>query len=305
MVDIKEIKHIRAAPFTLMTSSIHAILAFIAAILVILFFGTIAALIPGVSMFAGFITVLGLSIIILWPLTSFFFNIVYAFILALLYNLLAPRLGGIKLGMEGEVVKSIPVMSFALILSVIVAILTFLTGLYIGLAGSSVLSLVSGVIPVAANLAADATNVTNATLPTGGMMAAISGIWALFWIIILPIAMFILTFIAYALFAVFYNIIIPKVGGLKLIFAEAANGFELTNIPVVPAALSISIVMAVLGAIYGLVMGIMTGDVVLAIIWLISYAISWFVMYFIMIALATVFYNFLQPRIGGIKLVLE
>jgi len=35
MVDIKEIKHIRAAPFTLMTSSIHAILAFIAAILVI------------------------------------------------------------------------------------------------------------------------------------------------------------------------------------------------------------------------------------------------------------------------------
>ena len=92
---------------------------------------------------------------------------------------------------------------------------------------------------------------------------------------------------------------------LKLIFAEAANGFELTNIPVVPAALSISMVMAVLGAIYGLVMGIMTGDVVLAIIWLISYAISWFVMYFIMIALATVFYNFLQPRIGGIKLVLE
>ncbi len=305
MVDIKEIKHIRAAPFTLMTSSIQAILAFITAILVIIFFGTIAAIIPGMSMLAGFITVLGLSIIILWPLTSFFFNIVYAFILAVLYNLLAPKLGGIKLGMEGEVVESIPVMSFALILSVIVAVLTFLTGLYIGLAGSSVFSLASGLIPIAANLAANATNTTTAALPNGGMMAAVSGIWALFWIIVMPIAMFIMTFIAYALFAVFYNTLIPKIGGLKLIFAEAANGFELTNIPVVPAALSISVVMAVLGAIYGLIMGLLTGDVVLAIIWLVSYAISWFIMYFIMVALATVFYNVLQPRIGGIKLVLE
>jgi hypothetical protein len=305
MVDIKEIKHLRAAPFTLMTSSIHAILAFIAAILFILFFGTLAAFIPGISTFTDFLAVVGISIIILWPLTSFFINIVYSFILALLYNLLAPRVGGIKLGMEGEVVKSLPVKSFALILSCISAILAFLTGLYIGLGGSAVLSLISGAIPVAANLTANATNVTNATLPTGGMMAAISGIWAVFWIIVLPIIAFIGTFIAYALFAIFYNLIIPKVGGLKLIFAEAANGFELTNIPVVPAALSISVVMAVLGAIYGIIRGLMTGDVVTAIIWLITDAISGFVMYFIIVALATAFYNFLQPRIGGIKLVLK
>lgn len=308
MVDIKEIKHIRAAPFTLMTSSIHAILAFIAAILVILFFGTIAALIPGMSMFAGFITVLGLSIVILWPLTSFFFNIVYAFILALLYNLLAPRLGGIKLGMEGEEVKSIPVVSFALILSCVVAVLTFITGLYIGLAGSSILSFASGIIPIAANVAADATNATNATLPTGGMMAAISGMWALFWIILMPIIAFIGTFIAYALFAVFYNILIPKIGGIKLIFAEAANGFELTNIPVMPAAIAISVVSAIFGLLQGLLnlaQFSMMGDVLGGFLMLIVQIISSFIMTFIMVALATIIYNFLQTKIGGIKLVLE
>jgi hypothetical protein len=121
----------------------------------------------------------------------------------------------------------------------------------------------------------------------------------------MPIMAFIFSFIGYALFAIFYNIIIPKVGGMKLIFAEAVNGFELTNIPVVPAALSISVVSAVLGAIYGFISGIMTGDFVVAIIWLVMYAIMYFIMYFIIVALATIFYNFLQPRIGGIKLVLE
>lgn len=305
MVDVKEIKHIRAAPFTLMTSSIQTILAFIGAILILLSFGTLAALIPGAGLFAGFMTALGFSIIILLPLTSFFLNIMYAFILALIYNLLAPKVGGIKLGMEGEEVKTIPVVPFALILSCVVVVLTFITGLYVGLGGSSVLSFISGVIPIAGSVAANATNATGATLPTGGLMGAISGIWALFWIIIMPIAAFIGSFIGYALFAVFYNFMIPKVGGIKLIFAEAGTAFELTNIPVVPAALSISVVMLVLGAIYGFVMGILTGDILVAIIGLITYAIGWFIMYFIIVALTTVFYNFLQPRIGGVKLELE
>ncbi|BDZ67429.1 hypothetical protein [Methanobacterium ferruginis] len=305
MVDIKEIKHIRAAPFTLMSSSIHAILAFIAAILIVLFFGSIAAFIPGAGMFAAFIAVLGLAIIILYPLTAFFWNILSAFVVALLYNLIAPKVGGIKLGMEGDELKSLPVVSVALILACVAAVVTFLIGLYMGLAGSSVLSLISGVIPIAGAAVANATNATNATVPTGGLFGAISGIWALFWIILMPIMAFIFSFIGYALFAIFYNIIIPKVGGMKLIFAEAVNGFELTNIPVVPAALSISVVSAVLGAIYGFISGIMTGDFVVAIIWLVMYAIMYFIMYFIIVALATIFYNFLQPRIGGIKLVLE
>ena len=302
MVDIKEIKHIRAAPFTLMTSSIHAVLAFIGAILLILLFGTVAALIPGASMFAAFITVLGLAIIILWPLTAFFLEILYSFVLALLYNLLAPKVGGIKLGMEGDEVKSIPVVAVALIMSCIGAIITFIFGLYMGLAGSSVLSLISGVIPIAATATG---NSTVESVFTGAAAGAASGIWAVLWIIAYPIAVFIITFIATAIFALFYNIIIPKIGGMKLIFAEAGTAFELTNIPVVPLALSVSVVMAVLGAIYGLLMGILTGDIVIAIIWLITYAIVWFVMYFIILAIAAVVYNFLQPKIGGIKLELE
>jgi len=302
MVDIKEIKHIRAAPFTLMTSSIHAVLAFIAAILIVLTFGIIAALIPALGLFAAFISLVGIGIIILYPLSAFFFNILYAFVVALIYNGLAGRVGGIKLGMEGEEVKSIPVVPAALILSCVAVIITFIVGLYMGLGGSAVLSLISGIIPVAASATG---NATVESIFTGAGMGALSGLWAVLWIIAYPIMAFIMTFIVTAIFAVLYNVLIPKIGGIKLIFAEAGDAFELTNIPVVPLALSLSVVMAVLGAIYGFLMGILTGDIVVAIMGLILYAIMWFIMYFIILAIAAVIYNFLQPKIGGIKLVLE
>ncbi len=46
MVDVKEIKSIELVPFTLMTSSISAIIALIYAIILLIFFGIFAAVIP-------------------------------------------------------------------------------------------------------------------------------------------------------------------------------------------------------------------------------------------------------------------
>ena len=294
MVDVKEIKHVRAAPFTLMTSVIHAILAFIVAIFLLLGLGVLAA-IPQLSAISGVLLTLGVALVILIPLTSFFYNVVGAFVMALLYNVLAPKVGGIKLGMEGEEVKSIPVVSYALIMACISAILTFILGLYVGLAGAPVLTLVSAIIP----------QVTDAT---GAVMAMFGGIWAVFWIILMPILVFIFSFIGMALYALFYNVLIPKVGGMKLIFAEAGTDFELTNIPAIPAALALAVVQAVFGLLQGLLNLIqygMLGDVVTGLVALIVQIISSFIITFIFIALATIIYNLLQPKIGGVKLQLE
>jgi hypothetical protein len=294
MVDVKQIKHIRAAPFTLMTSVIHAILAFLVAIILLLGLGVLAA-IPQLSAISGVLLTLGVALIILIPLTAFFYNIVGAFVLALLYNVLAPKVGGIKLGMEGEEVKSIPVVSYALIMACISAILTFILGLYVGLAGAPVLSLASAIIP----------QLTDAT---GAFVAMFGGIWAVFWIILMPILVFIFSFIGMALYALFYNIIIPKVGGVKLIFAEAGSAFELTNIPIVPAALALAVVQAVFGLLQGLIYLIqygMLGDVVNGFVMLIVQILSSFIITFIFIALAALIYNLIQPKIGGVKLELE
>jgi hypothetical protein len=239
---------------------------------------------------------------------------VAAFTISLLYNLLAPRLGGIKLGMEGDVVKNIPIVKFALILSCIVLVITFLIGLFMGLGGGALFSLLSGlftaagaIIPLVSNAtAANATNFTGVGATAIGEGASVFGaMWSLMWIIIIPILAFIFSFIGYALFAIFYNVIIPKIGGMQLKFTPVTgNVFELTNIPIVPTSLALAVVFAVFGAIYGLFYGAMT-SIVVAIIDLIVYAITWFVLYFIIVAIATAVYNFLQPKIGGIKLELE
>ncbi|MGZ4857691.1 MAG: hypothetical protein ACXVZU_04970, partial [Methanobacteriaceae archaeon] len=129
MVDVKEIKHIRATPFTLMNASIEAILAFIAAIIFVIAFGLVAAFIPQLSALGGILALIGVAVIILAPLTAFFINIMFGFVLALLYNLVAPRVGGVKLGLEGSDVKSIPVVPLALIMACISAIIAFIVGL--------------------------------------------------------------------------------------------------------------------------------------------------------------------------------
>jgi hypothetical protein len=309
MVDVKEIKHIRAAPFTLMSSSIRAILAFIAAIIFVLAFGLVAAFIPQLGALTGFLALIGVAVIILAPLTAFFINIMFAFVLALLYNHVAPLVGGIKLGLEGSDVKSIPVVPLALIIAWITAIIAFIVGIYLALAFAPIFSIISTATPVIAQAVANATNATNMTIPTGAAVGAAGWILALVSIIVVPILAFIFAFIGSALFAIFYNVIVPRVGAAKLEFASVSgNVFELTNIPAVPAALAIGVVFAIFGLINGLFNLIsysMAGNAVGGVISFITNIISGFVMYFIIVALIAIFYNMLQPRIGGVKLELE
>ena len=309
MVDVKEIKHIRAAPFTLMNASIEAIFAFIAAIIFVIAFGLVAAFIPQLNTLGGILALIGIAVIILAPLTSFFLNIMISFFLALLYNLLAPRVGGIKLGLEASDVKSIPMVPLSLIMACISAIIAFIVGLYLALAFTPIFSIISTATPVIANAVANATNATNMTLPTGAAIGAAGWIFALFSIIVIPIMVFILSFIGFALFAIFYNVLAPRIGAAKLDFASVSgNVFELTNIPVIPAALIMGVVFAVFGLIRGLINLItlsMAGNAVGGVVSLITSIIGYFVMYFIIVLLIAIFYNMLQPRIGGIKLELE
>lgn len=309
MFDIKEIKHVRTAPFTLMNASIQAIFAFIAAILFVIAFGLVAAFIPGLSALGGFLALIGVAVIILAPLTSFFLNIMGSFVLALLYNLVAPRVGGVKLGLEGSDLKTIPVVPLSLIMACISTIIAFIVGLYLALAFTPIFSLISTATPAIASAIANATNATNMTIPTGAAIGAAGWIFALVTIILVPIVTFISSFISFALFAIFYNALAPRVGALKLDFASVAgNIFELINIPAVPAAL----IMAVVFAIFGLIRGIfsligfsMAGDAVGGVVSLVTTTIGYLVMYFIMVLLVAIFYNLLQPRIGGIKVELE
>jgi hypothetical protein len=305
MVDVKEIKSVELVPFTLMTSSVSAILAIIYALLLLITFGAISAFVP----MAGLIFAsLGISLIILYPIGTFLVYITISFVSALIYNMLVPRLGGVKLGLEGDEVQSVPVVPFALIMSAVGAVWALIIGLILAALIVPLTTLISTVIPLAANVAANATNMTPATLPTGAVVGTGGVVLALLLIIGLPIMVFIFGFIGHALAAIFYNLIIPKVGGVRLEFAPAGTAHEITSIPVVAASLALASVALIFGIIQGILQLISlaaNGDATAGIVALISYIISYFVGTFIAVALITIIYNFLVPKIGGVQLGLE
>jgi len=137
--------------------------------------------------------------------------------------MLVPRLGGVKLGLEGDQVTSVPVMSFALILSALTAIWALIMGLLLTAVILPLTTIVSTIIPLvmqlgvavvnnatamlsmsnATNLSVNATNFTAANLPNGSTVGNGGVVIALMLIIGLPIAVFIAVFIASALAALF------------------------------------------------------------------------------------------------------
>jgi len=326
MVDVKEIKSIELVPFTLMTSSIGAILAIIYAIILLITFGALAAFIPGAALiFAS----LGISMIILYPIGTFLVYITLSFVTALIYNMLVPRLGGVKLGLEGDQVTSLPVVSFALILAAVGAVWAFIIGLVLTAVILPLTTIISTVIPLASqlavaaintatsilsmsnatgNLTVNATNLTAANLPNGSAVGTGGVVVALMLIIGLPIAVFVFGFIGSALAGIFYNFIIPKVGGVRLLLAPAGTAHEITSIPVVAASLalaSVALIFGIIMGILGLISMVAAGNAVMGVETLIIDIIRYFVGTFIMVAIITIIYNFLAPRIGGVQLGLE
>jgi hypothetical protein len=294
MVDVKEIKSVKLTPFTKMSAIIYGILGLIAAVLMLIVLAIVQA--TGVITQLGqfnVVTGVGIPLIILLPIGAFFSTIAISFFSALLYNILVPRLGGVKLELEGNEVENIPVISFALILAAIGAIWAFIIGLVLAAVISPLFSLIS-TLPEAANITANFTNATGSALPSSAGFGAIGIIMSVALIIGLPILVFVFGFIWNALFAIFYNYLVTRVAKIRLDFAAiSGNLHELKHIPVLPTALAVALVYAILG----IISGIMSGNY--------GEFISNFVLYFIETALIAILYNYLAPKIGSIKLNLE
>lgn len=296
MVDVKEIKSFKLTPFTKMSASIYGILGLIGAIVMLIVLAILQA--TGVIHHLGqfnLVTGLGIPLIVLFPLGAFLSTIVVSFVSVMLYNALVPKLGGVKLELEGNEVEKIPVISFSLILSAIGAIWAFIVGLVLAAVISPLFSFIGtlSTMPAAANITANITNVSGATMPTGAEIGTAGVLVALVLIIGLPIMIFVFGFIWNALFALFYNYIVTRVAKIQLEFGQiTGNLHELKHIPVLPTALAVALVYMLLGLI-----GILSGNY--------GEFLSNFIIYFIETALIAILYNYLAPKIGSIKLNLE
>ncbi len=294
MVDLKEIRSIKLTPFTRMSAIIYGVLGFIAAIvtLIAMIIIQVVGVFPQSGQF-NLITGVGIPSIILFPIGAFFTTIVVSFFSAMLYNILVPKLGGVKLELNDKEVENIPVVSFALILSAIGTVWAFIVGLVLAAIISPLFSLIT-TLPEAANLTANFTSTTGATIPTSGGFGAFGAIVTILLIIGLPIMAFVFGFIWNALFAIIYNYLITRVAKIQLEFGQITGTLhELVYIPVFPTALAVALVFAILGLISGAISG--------------NYGefITNFIIYFIETALIAILYNYLAPKIGSIKLNLE
>ncbi len=297
MVDIKEIKSVKLASFTKMTASIYGVLGFIAALVTLIALiimqaaGVVPQLAPQLGQF-NFVTGLGIPLLVLLPIGAFFITIVTSLFSVMLYNTLVPRLGGVKLELEGEDVVKIPVISFSLILSAIGAIWAFIVGLLMAALIAPLFSVIN-TPSIAANITANITNTTGTTIPNSTAFGSAGIILALFLVIGLPILAFVFGFIWNALFAIFYNYLVTRVVKIKLEFSKITGSLhELKHIPVIPTALAVALVFTLLG-----LLGILSRNY--------GQFITNFVLYFIETALIALLYNYLAPKIGTIKINLE
>jgi hypothetical protein len=315
MGGLKEIKSVKLAPYTLISSSMAGILAFVYVAIIIILLGAVADFVPQLRVLGEIIDVFGVAMIIVIPIGAYFINLVLSFFTALLYNILAPEVGGIKMGLKGDEIRRVPAVSFALILAIIQAIETFIAGIFLAAAISPFTAVINNEIPVIVKTVTNATSTIGVSIPIPAVSGISGSMLAILLIIVLPAAVFIWVFISNTVVAVFYNHIAIKFSKITFEFVKISGTLhELKSIPVVPlAALAAAVVFAAFGFVVGLISVMLlaltgnptAGNIIWDVIFLILDTLGYFAAYFLIFTLVGILYNFLASRIGGFELDLE
>jgi len=99
MGEIKEIKSVPVVPFALITGAVFAVLMFIWTLIFTVLGLSSLAFLPvqdmGVSIGAGLLG--AILLIVVGTIVAFIIGFIVYAVIAIIYNLLAPRIGGIKL----------------------------------------------------------------------------------------------------------------------------------------------------------------------------------------------------------------
>ncbi len=98
----KTIRAISPVPYAVMTGIISAVLSFFIAIILVGVWIPWLTTLPTLGPWQGLFVSIGAATIIVLPIVTFALTFIWSFATALLYNFLAPRIGGIKLQFKEE-----------------------------------------------------------------------------------------------------------------------------------------------------------------------------------------------------------
>ena len=278
-MSVKELKSVELSSYTIMTTAIAVLFSIISSIVLVIGFGIMSPEYVGASIYI-------ISTIIVGTLMYTTYN---AFCQGFLYNLLAKKMNTIKFSFkdEKEIVK-VSTTETAIILSMIITIqviLLYLVSVFI------VPLLISSIVQ---------------TLMYSGQSVLAYSLYQFLMLLSQPITIamfifgtFIISFIFILLGCYIYNILANAGRGAVVNLSKEDNYTAVDSIDV----LKFAIAVAVVGGILNLLLSIVTltsGNFASAI----GSIIGGFIGAFVEGALLAIFYNFLAPKLGKIKLEL-
>lgn len=279
-MSMNELKSIDLASFTIISTGISVLYTLIFTLLIAV---AIAISVPAATTFAIYL----IPTIVVGTLI---FTIYNSFFEGFLYNVLGKKLNRIKIGLEGNEVSKISAAQTAIMISIITTIQVILIYL------ASIL-----VFPLVLN------TVIQTFAYAGQQMLALTLYQFMIFIsqpqviIAFFAATFVVTFVYVLISIVIYNFLASK--GRRIVVNLSKEG-ELTavdSIDVLKLAIVFTIIVGVLNLIYVIFSFILFGGYPVVILLSI---ISGFVNGFIEGALIAIFYNFLAPRLGKLKIEL-
>ena len=276
---VKEIKSIDLSSYTLIMTGIAVLFSILSALVLTIGIGIISPGNIGIAVFIIPTIIVG----------TFMYTIYNSFSQGLFYNLLSTKLNAIKFTLdENQIVKISPneTATMLAVIATIQVLLLYLVTVFI--------------LPLVLNA-------TIQTLMFGGQELLAYELYQFLILINQPMTIilfifgtFVITFVFTLIGVYIYNILAKKG---KAITVELSNENEMTaldSIDLMSLAIAVAIINGILTLIFAIIMLISGGNIAT----LLTNVISSVITGFIEAALFAIFYNFLAPKIGKLKLEL-
>jgi len=279
-MSVKELKSIDISSYTIISTGITALISLLISIIIV---GTVGLIVP--NSFSVMLFMIP-TIVFSGIICSIFFGFSEAY----LYNVLSKKLGCIKLDIDGEYIKKISAKETALISGTIMLIVLLVVYLAVAFFIPLFLSSLITVLMYAAQTAV-AGLVYQAMIMVSNTTTIVLGIIGS--VIIGTVFILLATYI--------YNILASSDRGITVKLEKVGEFTQLESIDPLNFGIAIAAISLILNIIVGLIMIISGSQIFTAL----SNIMGGFVGGFIAAILIAVFYNFLAPKLGKLKVELE
>ncbi len=276
---LKELKSIDVAHYTTVLTGISVLISIIVSMILIGFF---AVAVPGSVGIMIYILPTIIFGTLIWSVFSYFMQ-------STLYNILSKKIGGVKFDIKGNYIKSISSKETTILASLITIIITVIVYLAVSFILPMILNSMLTVLMYSAQNEA-ALALYQIMMILNSPLVILAGL-----LIILIITLCITLLSTYI-----YNILGNSERGITVELSSEGSYTILDSLEPVNFAVAISAISLIINIISGIIMIINGNDILTTLLSI----LGGFITSFIACVLVAIFYNYLAPKIGKLKVEL-